>query len=213
MAKATAAHPKQSLEDQAWGTSPKVTKPVKKTPAKAKKPGTEEKATVTLQKNTLPLPKPVDLSKAGKAKPKHATEPAITDESHAPGVPRDFGSDAESKAYLQDIDNAQGDVKNLLSQLMKKKYDKLPSGLSGINALQADIEKALANENIPGEDREALKTKIQERDTAMYMLGASLVAQKKDYQAGMYLKFLAKNAQPGTPMREAAQQQLAQIGQ
>jgi hypothetical protein len=213
MAKAPAKRAQQSLEDQAWGSAPKAA-PAKKAPATAKKPGPVVKATVSLKKNNLPLPKPVDLSKAKPGKARHAEQAAIsTDDKAAPGMPRDFGTDSEAQAYLQDIEDSQGGVKTLLSQLTKKDYKKLPTGLSGINALQPDLEKALNNPNIADGDREALKSKIQERDVALYMLGASLVAQKKDYQAGMYLKFLAKSAQPGTPMKEAAQQQLTQIGQ
>ena len=130
----------------------------------------------------------------------------------APGVPVDFGSASEAKAYQSDIDGSLTDIQNLLDRAYSRKPGKPKAGIAGVMALQPQIDKALNDGQVSDEDQQTLKTLLAQRDTALYMLSASLVAQKKDAQAASYLRFLAKSASPGTPMRDAAVQQLAQIG-
>jgi len=190
----------------------KKAKPASKTPKPAAKPDASgEKLVPTVSFNPS-APKPtVKVA----VEPGHDNEKpaAASTTDPAPGVPTDFGTETEEKAYQKDVDSSLADIQDLLTGALKKKAEKPKTGLSGVIALQPQIEKALNDDRLAEEDRQNLKALVQERDTALYMLGASLVAQKKDYAAGGYLRFLAKSAAPGTPMREAAAQQLAQLGQ
>jgi len=191
----------------------KKAKPAAKTPKPAAKPDApNEELVPTVSFNGPAAPKTTGKPAVEPGHDKEKPAAASTTDP-APGVPTDFGTESEEKAFQKDVDSSLADIQNLLTGALKKKAEKPKTGLSGVIALQPQIDKALNDDRLSEEDRQNLKALVQERDTALYMLSASLVAQKKDYAAGGYLRFLAKSAAPGTPMREAAVQQLAQLGQ
>jgi hypothetical protein len=203
MAKTAPKSAQKSLEDAAWGTSPKASKPALKKKPKAE---TGLKATVTVREVTKKTASP---AKAGPDAPRHVVAKVGKDDQTVPMIPTDFAAASEMKGFLADVDDANAGIQKILGDRQK-----LPgkAGLDRVIALQPSLDKILKEQRLKPEERSALNNLIQKRDTALYMYSAGLLAQKKNGEAGPYLRFLSKSGSSDTPLRDAAAQELAQIG-
>ena len=199
-----------STEDAVWGSSAK--KAHSKSPKTKQTNTTEGGATVTFNPKATGNPKPTGSpSPTKKPDPKRPVVSTPSDPQALPGVPADFGTESEARGFQREADDALAQIGSLLSGAYKKKIQVKP-GLEGVTALQPEIEKALADEDLADSTRQGIKAELGRRDSALYMYAASLLTRKKDDAAAKYLRFLAKSAQPGTPMRDAAAQELRQLG-
>lgn len=202
-------------EEEAWGISSKGKKASQsKKPAQ---PGKKNQETPTVRLKPVSNPKPPkNTTPSGLLKPKADSENKGTVNDPLPGLPpNDFSSEEEVKARLEELDQVDQDILRQINRIMGQKTDekalKEVSGLRGARLTETKLTQILANPQLKGADRETLLNLRQQRDTALYLLGAAYMFQEKHPQAQEILRFILETQKENSPLYRAASNQLNQL--
>lgn len=202
-------------EEEAWGSSLKGKKASQnKKPAQPSKKN-QETPTVHLKPVSSPKP-PKNSNPSSSLKPKADLGNKGTVNDPLPGLPpNDFSSEEEVKARLEELNQVDQDILRQINRITGQKTDekalKEISGLRGARITEAKMAQILANPQLKEVDRETLLNLRQQRDTALYLLGAAYMFQEKHSQAQEILRFILETQKENTPLYRAASNQLNQL--